>query len=76
MTTQEALLVPAISAVTELFKRVNSKDWQGVVIIALGALIGIGAGYLKLGGLDIVTGLEAGLGAVGLHTWASRIGGN
>jgi hypothetical protein len=64
-----------VVAITELVKRIQSKDWQGVFIIIIAGLIGIGAGYFGIAGLTIITGLTAGLSAVGIHEVATKVGG-
>lgn len=67
-------LIPlVIVAIVELLKRLNKRDFEGVVTILVAALIGAGAGFLQLKGLDVTTGLAAGLEAVGLHTLVTGV---
>lgn len=71
---ESVLLATAIAGVTEFVKRVNVKDWQGAVIIAVAALLGLLAGVLGIDGLTIENGVITGLGIVGIHTIARQIG--
>lgn len=67
-------LIPLlVVAIVELLKRLNKKDYEGVLLIIIAALVGSGAGFLQLQGLDVVTGTVAGLEAVGIHTLTSRV---
>lgn len=71
---ENVFLATSIAAVTEFLKRVNDKDYRGAIIIAVAAGIGALAGVLDIEGLTVTTGLIAGLGIVGVHTIATRVG--
>jgi ABC-type glucose/galactose transport system permease subunit len=69
METVAVVLIPvAIVAVTEFLKRLNKKDYEGCITIIVAVVIGGLAGVINLKGLDVTTGLIAGLEAVGVHT--------
>lgn len=70
----EVLVTTAIAAVTELYKRLQAKDWQGVATIAVAALVGALASLVPEVGMTAVEGLIAGLGVVGIHTIARQVG--
>lgn len=71
------LLSSSLLVVTgvEVSKRLHDKDYRAVGVIILAALIGAGAGYLGLAGLNVGSGVIAGLQAVGIHTVAQAAGG-
>lgn len=71
------LAVPslAVVALTELYQRVKAKDLNGSLVIVAGGVIGLAAGFLHVVGLNPVTGLVAGLMAVGIHTTGQAFAG-
>lgn len=70
----EALLALAIPAIVKLFELVNKKDWHSAGKIVLAGAVGTLAGALGIQGLDLLTGLGAGLSASGLVTVAGYAG--
>lgn len=68
----------AVVAVTELLKRIQAKDYQGVAVIVAAALLGalVAAFDTELGvlPLTIAQGVVVGLGAVGIHQVARQVG--
>lgn len=71
----ESVILPfAIIGFVELTTRLRSKDYAGAATIAIAAVVGLAAGAFGIAGLNYVTGLSAGLGAVGIHTSATTIG--
>lgn len=69
----EALFALAIPAIVKAFELFNEKKWASLGKIVLSALLGLGAGYLGIAGLDLVSGLGAGLSASGLMTVAGYV---
>lgn len=70
----ELFLVPfMVAGFIELVKRAFAKDWQTVVIIAGAGIVGGVCGYFELEGIDIATGVVAGLSASGLITVVQNI---
>jgi len=69
---EEITLVAAVIAVTQFAKQAFPKI-SGWVTIVFAAALGLLAGYTGLEGLTPMTGLLAGLAAVGTHTIVSRI---
>jgi len=65
----------SVIAIVEAVK-IKFPQVQGYWTILLSAVIGLIAGYFKIGGLDIVSGLILGLGATGTHAVATAAGGN
>jgi hypothetical protein len=73
-TTSIALLtIMAIGAV-ELVKRIATKDWTAVGIILSSAVVG-GLGSLMFDDISLPIGIVIGLGASGIITSVSKIGG-
>lgn len=68
-----ALIPAAIIAVVEFLKRLNKKDYEGCLVIVVAVVVGAAAGLINLKGLDVVTGIMAGLDAVGIHTIATQV---
>lgn len=73
-TLLTGLYTLAFIAVTEFAKRIKANDLFGAGTIVFCAVIGLGAGYLHLGGLNLLTGFVAGLSASGIHTVAQNVG--
>lgn len=74
---ENIFIVTAVVAATELLRRVKISDWFAVATIVVAAGIGALAGALNAPGVaDVWSGIIAGLGASGLVTVASRIGGS
>lgn len=69
-----AFLSVAIQGFVELVKRLFAKDYEASTIIAGAAVIGGVAGGFNLFGLDVATGLAAGLAASGAITLAQKVG--
>ena len=73
---ENVFIVTAVVAATELLRRAKVSDWFAVATIVLAAVIGGVAGALDAPGVASVwDGIIAGLGASGLVTVASRVGG-
>lgn len=73
---ENIFIVTTIVAMTEFLRRVRVQDWFAAITIFLSAVIGALAGYFDLGGvMTVEAGIIAGLGASGLVTVASRVGG-
>lgn len=73
---ENLFIVTAVVAMTELLRRAKVSDWFAVATIVLSAVIGAVAGALGAPGVtDVWSGIVAGLGASGLVTVASRVGG-
>ena len=62
-----------IIAVVEFLKRIKGEDYKGAGIIVLAGVVGALAGFLGIANLDIMTGIVAGLDAVGIHTTAQAV---
>ena len=69
------IVVPAIIAIVEFVKRFVPKV-SGPWTILLAAVLGGVAGIFGLEGLNVVTGIAAGLAASGVHQAASAAGVN
>lgn len=63
--TQYVLLGVVIAGATELISRLRAKDWWAAITIFTSALIGGVFGIFSIEGLDLVTGIAAGLGTSG-----------
>jgi len=71
----EVLVATSVSAVTELLKRVQARDYYGIgVIVTAGVVGGLGAWLLPELNYTIVQGVIAGLGVVGIHNIARQVG--
>jgi len=71
----EILVATAIAGVTELLKRIQAKDYYGVVVILVAAVVGgLGAVLVPETGYTVVQGVIAGLGVVGIHQIARQVG--
>lgn len=69
------LFVPiAIIGVVEFTTKLRSKDYSGAITIGIASIVGLAAGALGIAGLNYVTGLIAGLSAVGVHTAVKTAG--
>lgn len=66
--TVTAAIVAVVKAVKEVYPALN-----GLLTIVLAVLLGAGAGYLQLEGLDLTGGIIVGLSAVGVVTVADRV---
>lgn len=65
----------AIIAVTQLIKQIFPAQISGALTIIVAVVLGALAGYAKIDGLTILTGVFAALAAVGVHTTATAIRG-
>lgn len=73
---ESVFIVTAVVAATELLRRAKVSDWFAVATIVVAGLIGAVAGALDAPGVaDVWSGIIIGLGASGLVTVASRVGG-
>lgn len=73
---ENLFIVTAVVAVVELLRRIQIRDYFAALTIIVSAVVGVLAGVFDLGGITTVeAGLMAGLGASGLVTVASRVGG-
>lgn len=72
---EHAFVIVAVVALTELAKRLKAGDWVAAVTIVGAAIIGALAGFFHVEGLDVVSGIVAGLGAAGSVTLAGRFSG-
>lgn len=72
---EQAFYTSAFIALTEFLKRLKAKDLYGAATIIVAGAIGAGAGYFNLGGFNVLTGLVAGLAAVGIHSVAQAAAG-
>lgn len=72
---QSLFVVTAVVAVVEFLRRLQVKDYFAAITIVVAALIGALAGAFEIEGLTVATGIITGLGASGLVTVASRVGG-
>ena len=68
--TVSAGIIAVVRAIKEVIPTVN-----GVVTILVAVVLGGLAGYFNIQGLDLVSGVIAGLGAVGVTTVADRVKG-
>jgi hypothetical protein len=77
MNLPNSLFVTAlVVAVVQVVKFVRAKDWESIVTVVSAILIGAIAGAFNIEGLTVVNGILAGIGAVGVVTVASKVGGN
>lgn len=76
LSTVDVFVVGAVAGVTELIRRIAGKDWQGAAVIAASAIVGALAGALNVNGLDVASGILAGLTASGVITVISKFGHN
>ena len=67
------LIGAALIAATELVKALKDKDGDKVIKIIAAPIIGGLAGFFQLAGLDITSGIIAGLGAAGAYKAAKVI---
>lgn len=70
----EALNLLVIPAIVKAFDMLNKKEWAGLGKLILSVAVGALAGYLGFQGLDIYSGIVAGLSAAGVVTIASKAG--
>ncbi|WP_438979893.1 hypothetical protein [Polynucleobacter sp.] len=70
---ESLFVVTAVVGFVEVLRRAYMKDWFSVLTIIGATIIGLVAGYYKVEGLTLTTGLIAGLGASGLVTVASKV---
>lgn len=70
---QEALLSMATIAIVEVYKLCIKKQWESVAKIVTAASVGTIAGAFGIGGMDVLTGLAAGLAASGVHTAVGQL---
>ena len=68
--TVSAGIIAVVRTIKEVVPTVS-----GVVTILVAVVLGGLAGYFNIQGLDLVSGVRAGLGAVGVTTVADRIKG-
>ena len=68
-------VVVAVAGVTELIKALFDKNYRTAAIIAASAAVGALAGFGVVDGLNVITGVMAGLSASGLVTIANKFGG-
>ena len=66
--------IAMIIGVVEFVKAALSQDWKSAAIIFAAGVTGGVLGFFGVEGLTVLTGAVLGLGAVGVHTTASRIG--
>jgi hypothetical protein len=71
---ENTFIVGAVIGFTQLVKSAFDRDYRTVVIITGSALIGGLAGVLRIEGIDIASGIVAGLTASGVVTLAVGIG--
>ena len=71
---ESLFVVTAVIAVTELLKRIEAKDTRGALTIVCASVIGVVAGYFRVEGLTVFTGLIAGLGAAGIMRVGQAVG--
>lgn len=64
----------AIAAVVKFVDLIQEKNYVGAAKIVVAVIVGAVAGFFGLQGLDVQTGIYAGLAASGVITVASRIG--
>ena len=64
----------AVAGVVQCLKLLRDKNWIGAVTIVIAAAIGVLAGLAEIEGLDVQSGLIAGLAASGVYTVVSKIG--
>jgi hypothetical protein len=64
-----AIIIGLVKAIKEYIPQVN-----GIVTVLLAIVLGGVFGYFNLEGLTILTGIYAGLGAVGVVTTAKAVG--
>lgn len=69
-------VIIAVAGATEFIKALWDKDYRTAVIIAVSAVIGALAGAFVIDGLNVATGIMAGLAASGLITVAQKFGVN
>jgi hypothetical protein len=67
-------IVGAVIGFTQLVKSLFDRDYRTVVIIAGSAVIGGLAGFFHIEGIDIASGIVAGLAASGVVTLAVGVG--
>jgi hypothetical protein len=67
-------VVAAVAGFVEGVRRAFKQDWEGVVVIAGSAGIGALAGAYAIDGLNVPTGVVAGLAASGIITTVQKIG--
>lgn len=71
---ESLFVVTAVAGVVEFLRRLQVRDYFAAVTIAVAAAIGALAGLADIEGLDVATGIVAGLSASGLVTIASKVG--
>lgn len=72
---ESLFILTAVAGATELLRRLYAKDYIGAITIAVAAGIGGLAAGLNVVDVAVAEGIIAGLGASGLVTVASRVGG-
>lgn len=73
--TESLFVSTVVIAIVDFLKRLKVKDYIGSSTIVLAAIVGGLAGYFGIEHLTIVSGLLAGLAAVGIVTTAKTISG-
>lgn len=68
-------IVGAVIGFTQLVKSAFDRDYRTVVIITGAAAIGGLAGFLRIEGVDVATGIVLGLAASGVVTGLQAAGG-
>lgn len=67
-------VIVAVTGATEFVRRLWRKQYEDATIIGVSALIGALAGLFVIDGLNVATGLMAGLAASGAITLAQKLG--
>lgn len=70
---ESVFLITAVTAAVELLRRLEARDYRAVATILVAAGIGALCGVLGVEGVDVPTGILAGLSASGVVTIASRV---
>lgn len=73
---ESLFLITAIVGLVELVKAVKVADWEKCSIIIGSAVIGGISGYFGVNGLNVVTGIQAGLAASGTYRLGQVVGDN
>lgn len=72
---EDLFIIVTVTGFVQLVKSLFDGDYRSAIIIAGSAVIGALAGFFQVHGLDVVTGIMAGLSASGLITLSKAAGG-
>jgi len=71
---ETVFVTAAVAGVVQCIKLLKDQNWVGAATVVVAAIIGVLAGLAEIEGLDVQSGLIAGLAASGAYTVAKNIG--